>query len=354
MLCFFHTHPKNILDAEGTIEATMTVSGAAPELEEECRDRHRDCDVFTENDNCELNPGWMIMNCPVACGACHLRNQDVRCVRENMNMTTDPIYRPGDMLRMYESLVDRFEDRYTVNVLSSSPYVVVIEDFLSNDEIRTLINTVKGWQRSTDSGEINKLGQSGSKLSEGRTSSTSWCDGDCESSSYVQNLYKKIEELINIPRSHFESFQVLRYEIGQRYESHHDYGLGDKYSSAGPRILTFFLYLSDVEEGGETQFPALGISIKPKKGRAVLWPSVCDHDLHLRDARTMHEAQPIVAGRKFAANTWIHLYDYMEASRWGCAGGNTFLDPSHVDEDQRNGFMFGPGASEERGPTAAD
>jgi hypothetical protein len=26
----------------------------------------------------------------------------------------------------------------------------------------------------------------------------------------------------------------------------------------GPRILTFFLYLSDVEEGGETAFPDLG------------------------------------------------------------------------------------------------
>ena len=26
----------------------------------------------------------------------------------------------------------------------------------------------------------------------------------------------------------------------------------------GPRILTFFLYLSDVEEGGETAFPNIG------------------------------------------------------------------------------------------------
>ena len=30
--------------------------------------------------------------------------------------------------------------------------------------------------------------------------------------------------------------------------------------ACGPRILTFFLYLSDVEEGGETKFPFLGHS----------------------------------------------------------------------------------------------
>jgi hypothetical protein len=330
----------SVLDAEAEAILSANAQGTAPKIDLSCRDRHRSCDDFVEAGNCDMNPGWMIMNCPVACGACHLRNQEIRCQRENMNMSTDPIYLPGDLRRMFESVIDRFEDRYTINVLSASPYILTIEDFLSNDEIRALIGTVKGWQRSTDSGEMNSLGQSGSKLSEGRTSSTSWCDGDCENNPHVTSVYKKIEEVVNIPRDNFESFQVLRYELGQRYEPHHDYGTGDKYSAAGPRILTFFLYLSDVDEGGETQFPAIGLSVKPKKGRAVLWPSVFDHDLHLRDARTMHEAQPIVSGKKFAANTWIHLYNYVEASKWGCAGGADFTDPSQVQEDQRDGFMF--------------
>ena len=59
--------------------------------------------------------------------------------------------------------------------------------------------------------------------------------------------------------------------------------------ACGPRILTFFLYLSDVEEGGETAFPMLGISVKPKKGKALLWPSVIDSDLLQYEARTLHE-----------------------------------------------------------------
>jgi hypothetical protein len=82
----------------------------------------------------------------------------------------------------------------------------------------------------------------------------------------------------------------------------------------GPRILTFFLYLSDVEAGGGTEFPQLGHTITPKVGRAVLWPSVYDSDPNEIDPRTNHAALPVEAGTKFAANGWVHLYDYLGMS----------------------------------------
>ena len=97
-------------------------------------------------------------------------------------------------------------------------------------------------------------------------------------------------------------------------------GYDDVQLACGPRILTFFLYLSDVEEGGETSFPNLGLSIKPKKGRALLWPSVLDGNMEHRDENTYHEAKPVIKGRKFAANSWIHLYDYVKPNLWGCTG----------------------------------
>jgi prolyl 4-hydroxylase len=58
--------------------------------------------------------------------------------------------------------------------------------------------------------------------------------------------------------------------------------------------------------------------VKPKKGRAVLWPSVLDEDLEAQDVRTMHEAKPVIKGVKLAANSWIHLYDYMTPNLWYC------------------------------------
>jgi 2OG-Fe(II) oxygenase superfamily len=86
----------------------------------------------------------------------------------------------------------------------------------------------------------------------------------------------------------------------------------------GPRILTFFLYLSDVEEGGGTDFPQLDLTIQPKRGRALLWPSVLDSDPMAKDGRMMHQALPVLKGVKFAANGWIHMYDYQTPQKSGC------------------------------------
>ena len=43
--------------------------------------------------------------------------------------------------------------------------------------------------------------------------------------------------------------------------------------------------------GGETNFPSLGIAVKPKKGRALLWPSTLDAQPDQIDIRTTHEVQ---------------------------------------------------------------
>ena len=50
-----------------------------------------------------------------------------------------------------------------------------------------------------------------------------------------------------VPLSFF--LKILRYELGQLYKAHHDSDQEDVALACGPRILTFFLYLSDVEEG---------------------------------------------------------------------------------------------------------
>lgn len=60
--------------------------------------------------------------------------------------------------------------------------------------------------------------------------------------------------------------------------------------------------------------------MKPKRGRALLWPSTLDEDPEAQDGRTQHAALPVKKGIKYAANAWIHLYNFQIPNLWGCTG----------------------------------
>merc|ERR1712228_873279 len=123
----------------------------------------------------------------------------------------------------------------------------------------------------------------------------------------VQRIIERIVNVTNIPKENQESFQLLKYEEGQFYTSHYDFS---PYRADGPRILTFFLYLNDVEEGGETAFPELnGLKVIPKKGKALIFPSVLNNDPFEKDECSEHEALPVIKGVKHAANAWIRMRD---------------------------------------------
>lgn len=50
------------------------------------------------------------------------------------------------------------------------------------------------------------------------------------------------------------------------------------------------------------RFTELNITVKPRKGSGLLWPSVLSSMPTQQDARSMHEAMPVLKGEKLAAN----------------------------------------------------
>lgn len=174
----------------------------------ECIDRHEVCPQYHKNGECDKNPGWMTINCPVSCNACHLLDPKVRCNRARLNISESPIYNPGDLNKMFSSIKERFDERYGVTVHSEKPWVVTFDNFLTDAEVDALIDTVEGtWERSTDTGSANEFGEVGRVLSSGRTSSNAWCRNKCESHPDVQQVQQKITEVTGIPSGHSESFQ---------------------------------------------------------------------------------------------------------------------------------------------------
>lgn len=127
-------------------------------------------------------------------------------------------------------------------------------------------------------------------------------------------------EIVDLPQNNAEHMQLLKYGPGQYYRLHHDWIQEQQQALCGPRVFTFFLYLSDVDEGGGTHFPYLNITVNPKRGSAVWWPHGANENPWAKDDRTHHEAQPVIKGVKFAANYWIHGSDFKVAMATGCDG----------------------------------
>lgn len=107
----------------------------------------------------------------------------------------------------------------------------------------------------------------------------------------------------------------LIFSLSFSYKVHSDYlqYSNEELHQAGSRILTVFLYLNEVEEGGATGFPELNLTVVPKPGRALIWPSVLDTNPYEIDWSTEHEALEVIRGTKYGANVWFHLKPFEDA-----------------------------------------
>jgi len=292
-----------------------------------CKNRVDDetCHRSAAAGHCKGTPGWMWVMCPASCDSCELRDPNMRCDSDRIGYSRVPAFKKGSVDALFNILPERFPE-YNVTFLSQPPqglWVAQFDNFLDDQEIEELIKQGgKDLKRSTDQGEFTEDGVQEQVVSKSRTSENSWCMGDCERHPTVQRVMKRIANVTQVPRVNFESFQLLRYQKNQEYTRHHDSSESDNDMLAGPRILTFFLYLSDVEEGGGTQFTDLKppITMEPKKGSAILWPSVLNNDPTKIDPRAHHRAMPVIKGIKYAANSWIHQYNYRIPNIAGCTG----------------------------------
>lgn len=107
----------------------------------------------------------------------------------------------------------------------------------------------------------------------------------------------------------FEPFNVLRYEVGQKYEPHYDFlnpevaQFRETLARQGQRVATFLTYLNDDYVGGETAFPDLDLSFKANAGDALLFFNV--DEAGQVDPRTLHAGLPPVTGEKWLLSQWI-------------------------------------------------
>lgn len=117
---------------------------------------------------------------------------------------------------------------------------------------------------------------------------------------------KLIEKYFNCEDVASEKTQVQMYSVGDEFKEHFDWFHEiDKHfiGHSGQRTWTIMVYLNDVDSGGETNFPKLGLNITPKKGKAVVWNNL--HEDGSGNYQVIHSGKPVIKGEKWIITKWI-------------------------------------------------
>jgi len=180
-----------------------------------------------------------------------------------------------------------------------SAEIYEIEGFLNDDECNLLIKKIKSKLRPST------IATSGIYDDSFRTSST--CDLGNLDDLFMQEIDSRLCNFIGIDSSFGEIVQGQHYLENQEFKAHTDYFEGTQLlehdGGRGQRTYTFMIYLNDVIEGGETEFPKLNKSFIPKKGTALIWNNL-NEDGSL-NSNTIHQAHPVLKGEKTVITKWF-------------------------------------------------
>ncbi len=179
--------------------------------------------------------------------------------------------------------------------------IFTIPQFLTNEECDHIVSlTEKSSTRSSVAGE----GSQSIKYDVGRTSSTSiLSDADPIVAAVNQKMYTEL----GIEGRFSEPTQGQIYEVGQEFRHHQDAFGKESYHNhclaSGQRTWTFMIYLNDVEEGGQTDFPKIGRTFQPVKGTAVVWKN--SNGTGTENPAALHAGLPVTKGRKVIITKWF-------------------------------------------------
>lgn len=194
-------------------------------------------------------------------------------------------------------------------VVSADPKMTVIPHFFSDEECDHLTQMVEGcWMPSLVGGasyvagkqaDIKEQGDVANSVSQTRTS---WsCMLRYAQTNVIERLEHRIASIAGLPDGvkQMERMNMVRYAPGELFNEHHD----GKF-----RPKTIFVYLNEMAEDddrGDTFFPVLGYSFKPRKGTAVMWMNATE-DGQKEDSRMVHAGRAPKSGVKYGVNCFTN------------------------------------------------
>jgi prolyl 4-hydroxylase len=194
--------------------------------------------------------------------------------------------------------------------------LTLIKDFLTMEQVMNVLNEafLIGFKSST------VVTAEGPVTHPNRTSSS--CMFSKSSSPTIREIEEKACLYAGCKLDDLEGLQLVKYEDGQRYDTHYDYFTHDyteEIEARGQRIKTILVYLITPQKDGGTYFPKLDFMFKGENGDAVMWDNCCLSIVAERIAESQgvalgsrkenplseHGGMPVTRGTKIAMNIWV-------------------------------------------------
>jgi prolyl 4-hydroxylase len=133
---------------------------------------------------------------------------------------------------------------------------------------------------------------------------------------FISKVEARMSDVLGIDNTYAETMQGQRYQVGQEFKAHHDFfhPTQDYWAhegrSGGQRSWTAMIFLNEPEEGGTTEFPHLGLGVRPQAGMMLMWNNVKpDGTLNYK---TLHTGTPVVRGVKHVITKWYRQNNWLE------------------------------------------
>lgn len=292
----------------GVAAGAAATAGAAAPLSAEWQDRLAGGIVRGETDQALLTAmigdGFAEAYARVAIAV--VRSMTARVQAQNPELLEQ--YLP-DPIRIPAAAQCRAADReISVRFTLVNPNLAVLDGVLTDTECEQLIRLANNKVKPSE--VIEPDGRR--HISQVRTSEGTYFAH--AENAIVDRLERRLAALIGKPVDHAEPLQILHYLPGGEYLPHHDYFVpkDDAYSevlsTGGQRVATMIVYLNQVAGGGETVFPELELTVRPRRGSAVYF-EYCNGTGDL-DSRLLHAGCPVSKGEKWIATKWIRQRTY--------------------------------------------
>ena len=317
-------------------------SDTTVEMRESCRNELSKCTFYATNGLCESRVVFMMNNCVLACMMCDRKQQFDECVgvrhphsipffishdefeamtasgneEERVDHTVDSYFKslrrsmnPNDGQTGFDYIIQAESDEE-----DGEDWIVKFDNFLSTEESNDLIKL------GNDIGFELKKDGSKTKYNSFKVASCSNSMHHCDAHDTLTKVMERVSQVASIPLDNFEPVEVTHYPESNGYKSLHQNGdIHDDWKMAGHRVISFYIPLSTVEDGGYLGFPSFEwLMIPPVGGQMIAWPNVLNTNPTLLNDRMSKEVLPVRKGDLYILELHAHQYDFKVAQERGC------------------------------------